>query len=359
MKIDRGPVDGLDWRQLMGAGLAGEGDRLGGSAVQTARPEVGGPPLLIGGVQVGGGDWTDFNVGGPPAFDYYRATVYRKPDQVIDMFKEYFGPRAVDWNENECRANGYERLVVVECFHKRLLQILYGGKQAWPLVDIYGGGFCMEGVKLLRTVDHRPSRIDAKFDLKGGEEVWVEVTEFACGLLGKIANPPRPHFRICPLGIGGNTGEYGSRKNRAYLRHYEKAKQLRAVHGVSLPVEVNRIEVELKEEKHARANWTEATPEQVLCVTPFARALYERFGGSAVEFIPSPGRRGAKDMAQSALQMVAQYRNVLKQINDAHETDAERWQFLEYLFEEADELRRERALANAGRRDAMRTKFGN
>lgn len=263
--------------------------------------------------------------------DYYTAGIEAKSTHVLGVLESSFDLSDV---RPSTPRNGYERAHQIVRGDEVLATVMYGGTsvgtRVWTSATGDNAQAFSEAVREHFPV-HSMLRGDVAIDYceEGAWDVLAKHSIATADLHGLKVEHRGDYHRAKQ----GRTLYVGSRTSAAYMRTYEKGKQL----GTD-PNHV-RVELEVKPQSaSARLAYASATPSQMLMATKWTQYYY-----SVIERIsdirPAPaGNIRKKSNDERAIEfMVKQYRNVLLRLMEQEGGDIEAWgiHLAKKLYEES------------------------
>lgn len=209
-------------------------------------------------------------------FDWYAATIQEHPTVVVETLKREFGADEVKGGKG---LHGYTRGCEVVGSKGTMARVLSGGINSDP--HAWASGEDTDRfVEIVRSIwpdRHTVSRMDSAEDFQGSG-AWDKLNSLCLAVADDL------RLKVSQAGDyhrleDGRTLYVGSRKSAAYIRLYEKGKQLRSrvVHGAELiPEDWCRLEVQVRPQKAAKKTAAYVTPEQAWGFAAWTSNLAQR-----------------------------------------------------------------------------------
>lgn len=248
-------------------------------------------------------------------FDYYAATVHDSAESVAGSLCDAVNAQVRQGAGRHGYSSSSELWTDEE---GTVARVFHGGQNGWPHVQI-SGGHCDQLVPIVRELwpdDHVVSRVDSAVDWDS-EDAWNRLLEPCRGLAlerGLKIDQQGDWVR----GELGRTFYVGGRTSPAFVRLYEKAREIVAHGGrvdASSGRSVNwcRTELELHPVKEGRKRAAFASPDELWGFSPWTRELMLRLCGLDVEAVVMQTHHVSDD--ERALRaMSRQYGGVLSRL---------------------------------------------
>jgi hypothetical protein len=271
-------------------------------------------------------------------FDYYRATVDAAPELIVRTLEEALA----EAGKPVTREQGPEvkhyaaHIALTDRRGAVLADVFWGGQNGTPNVELKGSNAAL-AAHAVRTLPHRPSRVDVKRDAQRAG-LYDDLYALGSTWFEKYRIPLRDCGSNDP--DKGNTFYLGARSSQVLLRIYQpglKRAQEEGRTGSLITQEERdgvRVELEVKpQKKPAKLAAATKCPDALWGVSrPVAQFALEVFAMTVQPFSISDRRDSNRDRALRAMAM--QYRRHLADLHAECGGDAEA--FMTTLLDLAD-----------------------